>query len=195
MVFGVTRGLAAELPEVTNIVERYRGLSEPFVFGIHRAGAGEVKHRPQKHRGMTVGEHEPVAVRPNRVLRIEAHDAVPERVDERRQRHRRARMPRHFACWTASIDSVRMQLIDNWSNCALVIGRGEFTAAVAILLIFAPQISRWRRAVPPPRDQQVSAPDPDARGTPEWMDRCRAGARAFQPSHGRSPAIGRAGTG
>jgi hypothetical protein len=30
-----------------------------------------------------------------------------------------------FACWTASIDSVRMQLIDNWSNWALVIGRGE----------------------------------------------------------------------
>src|SRR6202040_589392 len=55
MVFGGTRGLAAELPEVTNVVERHRGLSEPFVFGIHRAGAGEVKHRPQQHRGMTVG--------------------------------------------------------------------------------------------------------------------------------------------
>ena len=92
MVFGVTRGLAAELAEVTNIVERNRGLPEPFVFGIHRAGAGEVEHRPEQRRGMTVGEHEPVAVRPNRVLRIEAHDAVPQRVDERRQRHRRAGM-------------------------------------------------------------------------------------------------------
>src|SRR3984893_15070699 len=92
MVFGVTRGLAAELAEVTNIVERHRRLSEPFVFVIHRAGAGEVKLRQQQHRGMTVGEHEPVAVRPNRVLRIEAHDAVPERVHQRRERHRGAGM-------------------------------------------------------------------------------------------------------
>ena len=42
---------------------------------------------------MTVGEHEPIAVGPDRVLRIEAHDAVPDRVDQRRQRHRRAGVP------------------------------------------------------------------------------------------------------
>src|SRR5262245_58405608 len=94
MVFGVTWGLAIDLAEAANIIERYRRLSEPFVFGIHRAGTGEVKDRPQEHRGMTVGEHKPVAIRPNRVLRIEAYDAVPQRVDERRQRHRRAGMSR-----------------------------------------------------------------------------------------------------
>src|SRR5262249_22929150 len=82
MVLRMTWSLAAELSEVTNIVERNRGLPEPFVFGIHGAGAGEVQHRPQQHRGMTVGEHEPIAVGPNRVLWIEAHDAVPQRVDE-----------------------------------------------------------------------------------------------------------------
>ena len=49
MIFGVTWGLAAELAEVTNIVERHRGQSELFIFGIHRAGPGEVKHRPQQH--------------------------------------------------------------------------------------------------------------------------------------------------
>src|ERR1700730_446057 len=48
MVLGVTWGLAAELAEVTNIVERNRGLPNPFVFGIHRAGTGEVEHRPQQ---------------------------------------------------------------------------------------------------------------------------------------------------
>jgi hypothetical protein len=68
-------------------------LPEPFVFGVHRAGAGEKEHRPQQHRGMTVGEQEPIAVRPDRILRIEPHDPVPERVDQRRQRHRRPRMP------------------------------------------------------------------------------------------------------
>jgi hypothetical protein len=92
MVLGVTRGLAAELTEVLDVVERHRRLPEPFVFGVHRAGAGEKEHRPQQHRGMTVGEHEPIAVRPDRVFRIEAHDPVPERVDERRQRHRRPGM-------------------------------------------------------------------------------------------------------
>jgi hypothetical protein len=35
-----------------------------------------------------------------------------------------------------------MQLIDNWSNCALVIGGGEFTAAGVIVLIFASPNSR-----------------------------------------------------
>ena len=40
--------------------------------------------------GVTVREHESIAVGPDRVLRIEAHGAVPDRVDQRRERHRRA---------------------------------------------------------------------------------------------------------
>src|SRR6516165_11363578 len=51
VVLGMTRSLTAELAEVTNIVERNRGLPKPFVFGIHRSGASEVKHGPQQHRG------------------------------------------------------------------------------------------------------------------------------------------------
>src|SRR5262249_30029339 len=100
-----------------------------------------------------------------------------------------------FACWTASIDNVRMQLIDNWSNCALVIGRDDPGAAVVIALIFASPTSRSCRASLLPRGQQAPALDPDARETPEWTDRRRAGARAFRPSRGQSPARGRAGTG
>ena len=92
MVLGMTGRLAAELAEVADIVERDRGLPKPLVLGVHGAGAGQVQHRPQQHRGVTVGEHEAIAVRPDRILRIEAHDPVPERVDERRQRHRRAGM-------------------------------------------------------------------------------------------------------
>src|SRR5260370_32945688 len=95
MVLGMTWGLAAELTEVTNIVERNRGLPEAFVFGIHGAGAGEVQHRPQQHRGMTVGENEPIAVWPNRVLRFAAHDAGPRRRDECRPRHRRTAAARY----------------------------------------------------------------------------------------------------
>ena len=83
MVLGVSRSLAAEMAEVTNIVERHRGLPEPLVVGVHGAGAGEVEHRPQQHRSMAVGEHEAIPVGPNRILRIEMHHAVPQRVDER----------------------------------------------------------------------------------------------------------------
>ena len=43
---------------------------------------------------MAVGQHEAIAIGPDRILRIEAHDPVPDRVDQRRQRHRRAGMAR-----------------------------------------------------------------------------------------------------
>jgi hypothetical protein len=42
---------------------------------------------------MAVGQHETVAVGPDRILGIEARDPVPDRVDQGRQRHWRARMP------------------------------------------------------------------------------------------------------
>ena len=37
VILGMTRRLAAELAEVTDVVERNRGLPKPFVFGIHGA--------------------------------------------------------------------------------------------------------------------------------------------------------------
>src|SRR5262245_35229502 len=43
---------------------------------------------------MAIGQHEAIAVGPDRILRVEAYDPVPDRVDERCQRHRRARMAR-----------------------------------------------------------------------------------------------------
>src|SRR5262245_47759660 len=100
-----------------------------------------------------------------------------------------------FACCTASIDSVRMQLIDNWSNCAFVIGWDESTAGLAIALIFAPPVLRWCRAARPLRGPRAATPDPDRRVQLEWIDRRRAGAPGLQPSRGRSPATARAGTG
>src|SRR5215831_18602038 len=73
VVLGMTWSLASQLAKVTNIVERNRGLPKSFVFGIHRSRASEVKHRPQQHRSMSVRQHEPISVRPNRILRVEAH--------------------------------------------------------------------------------------------------------------------------
>jgi hypothetical protein len=94
VVLGVTRGFAVELAKVADVVARHRGLSQSLVVGIHRLCLGKVEHRPEQHRGVTVREHEPIAVGPDRVLRVEAHDAVPDRVDQRGERHRRAGVPR-----------------------------------------------------------------------------------------------------
>ena len=90
----MARRLAVELAEMADVVERDRRLAQALVLGVHRLGAGQMQHRPQQHRGMAVGQHEAVAIRPDRILRIEAHDPVPQRVDQRRQRHRRAGMAR-----------------------------------------------------------------------------------------------------
>src|SRR5262249_27684986 len=46
-----------------------------------------MEHRPEQHRGMAVREHEPIAVGPDRVLRIEAHGPVPDRIHQWRERH------------------------------------------------------------------------------------------------------------
>ena len=94
VIFRVPRRLAVELAEVADVVERDRRLAQAFVLGVDRLGAGEMQDRPQQHRGMAVRQDEAVAIGPDRILRIEAHDPVPQRIDQRRQRHRRAGMAR-----------------------------------------------------------------------------------------------------
>src|SRR6266581_1897636 len=93
MILGMPRGFAGELAKVTDILEGHRRVTESFVISIDRLCAGEMEHGPEQHRGVTVREHEPIAVGPDGVLRIEAHDAIPDRVNQRRERHRRAGMP------------------------------------------------------------------------------------------------------
>src|SRR6185369_13159175 len=92
VVLRVTRRLAVELSETLNVVESYGRFSQSFIFGIHSAGASEMKRRPEQHRSMTVREHEAIPVGPDRILRIESHYSIPERVYQRCQGHRCARM-------------------------------------------------------------------------------------------------------
>ena len=93
VVLGMPGRLAAELAEAADVVERDRRLAQPLVVGVHGPRPGQVQHRPEQHRGVAVREHEAIAVGPDRILRVEAHHAVPERVDQRRERHRRAGVP------------------------------------------------------------------------------------------------------
>ena len=92
VILGVPRSLAVELAEVSDVVEGDRGLSQPLVVGVHGPGPGEMEDGPEQHRGVAVREHEAVAIGPDRISRVEAHHAVPERVDQWGERHRRAGM-------------------------------------------------------------------------------------------------------
>ncbi len=94
VILRMAGALAVELAEVPDVVERHRGLAEALVVGIDRPHAGQMQHRVEQHRGVPDREHEAVAVRPDRILGVEAQKALPERVDDRRHRHRRAGMAR-----------------------------------------------------------------------------------------------------
>ncbi len=94
VVLGVTRRLAVQLAEPANVVERHRGLPEPFIFSVHGACPAEMESRPEQHRSMAVREYKAIPIRPDRILRIEAQHPVPDRIDQRRKRHRRAGMAR-----------------------------------------------------------------------------------------------------
>ena len=47
------------------------GLAQDLVLGVDRADASEVEERPEQRGGVARGEHEAIAVRPDRVCRIE----------------------------------------------------------------------------------------------------------------------------
>ena len=66
---------------------------------------------------MAVGQHEAVAVGPDRVLRVEAQDAVARGVGQRRQGHRRARVP-----GVGRLDGVHRERADGVDRSQVEIG-------------------------------------------------------------------------
>jgi transketolase N-terminal domain/subunit len=78
-VLGVAGGRRAELAEVLQVVER-------------DAVAAEEQRAVEQHRRVPGAEDEPVAVGPVRVRRGVLHHSRVERVGQRRERHRRARV-------------------------------------------------------------------------------------------------------
>ncbi len=93
-VLGVARALRVELAEALDVVEADRGRPLDLVVGVDRPHAGQEEQRVEQHRGVPRREHEAVAVRPDRVGGVEAQVALPQGVGQRRQRHRRPRVPR-----------------------------------------------------------------------------------------------------
>ena len=65
------RTFALELPETFDVLERDRGLTETFVPGVDCLHACEMQGRIEQHRGVPVGKHKTIAIRPDRILGVE----------------------------------------------------------------------------------------------------------------------------
>ena len=92
-VLRVAGAAAVQLAEALDRLQRHRRLAQGLVVLADRLHAGQVQQRVQQHRGVAGREHEAVAVGPDRVLRVEAQELLPQAVGHRRHGHRRARVP------------------------------------------------------------------------------------------------------
>src|SRR2546430_5909176 len=59
------------------------GGPQRLVLGFPRLDSREREHRIEQHRGVAHREHEPIAVRPDRIVGIEAQELLPQTVDDR----------------------------------------------------------------------------------------------------------------
>src|SRR6266851_9769448 len=90
MILRVPGRFAVELAKAADIVECDRGLPYRFILSVHRLNASKMERGPKQHGRMAVRQYETIAIGPDRILGIKTHDAIPNRIDERRQGHRRA---------------------------------------------------------------------------------------------------------
>ena len=153
-VLGVAGSARVELAEAFDVLQRDGRAADDLVVGFDRLHLGEVEQRVEQHRGVPGGEHEAVAARPDRVGRVEAEEALPERVGDGRHRHRRARMPR-----VRLLDRVDRQRADR-VDAELVDGREPIDSEASLRV-------ESRTTVPSPLSatQTASAPTATAPGS------------------------------
>ena len=89
-IFGVAGGLGGELAELLDVVEADRGVAGRLAMLVDLDRAREMEQRIEQHRGVAARQDEAVAVGPQRRLGVEAQEFGPQRLGDRRQRHRRA---------------------------------------------------------------------------------------------------------
>src|SRR6185437_2508389 len=89
MIFRVSRAFTVDLSKMFDVIERDCGLAKRPALGIDRFYTGEMQYRIKQHRGVSVRQHEAIAAWPNRILWIKTQEALPQRVNDRRQSHRR----------------------------------------------------------------------------------------------------------
>src|SRR6266849_6140768 len=88
----MSRGLAVDLSKALDLLHRDSRIVCNFSLGIDRAHSRQVERGVKKHRGVTRRQNETVAIWPGGIHRVVAKKALPQRVDNWRKTHRRARM-------------------------------------------------------------------------------------------------------
>jgi len=111
-------------------------VAQLLILRIDRFDACQVQGGVEQHGGVADREDEAVAIGPDGIGRIEAQIILPQVIDDWGKRHGRAGVAR-LACWTASIDNVRMVLMQSWSISA---ARG---CAAAVAMFFEPSRKRY----------------------------------------------------
>ena len=80
-IFGMPGGLRMQLAEVFDVVDRHRV-------------PGQMQHRVQEHRRMTVRQHETVAIEPRGIVRVVLEHLAPEHFTDVGETHRRTGVTR-----------------------------------------------------------------------------------------------------
>ncbi len=83
---------ALQLAELLDVIQGDREVPHRFVGRINRFHPAEVEHGIEQHGGMADRQYEPIAVGPDRIVRIEPQEVLPQGVHHRRHGHRRAGM-------------------------------------------------------------------------------------------------------
>ena len=83
---------AVDVTEVLDVVETDRRRAGDAA-AIHALDAGKMDEGIEQHAGVAVGQHEAVAVGPQRIGRVVAQGILPQRIGDRREAHRRAGVP------------------------------------------------------------------------------------------------------
>ena len=87
-VLRMAGALGIELAELLQVLQRNGELAEHLVLGIDRLDSSQVQRRVEQGRCMAGGQHEAIAIAPDRMVGIEPQELLPHRVHHRRQRHR-----------------------------------------------------------------------------------------------------------
>ena len=76
-VFRVAGTSAVKLPELLDVIQRHRRISERFVLGVDGLHAGQVQHGVEQHGRMADRQDEAVAVGPDRMAGVESQEVLP----------------------------------------------------------------------------------------------------------------------
>ena len=93
IVLRMTRRAAVKLPEFLDLLQCHGQFAGRLTVGAQLLHAGQVQHGIEQHRRMPARQHEPVAVRPGGIVRVELQQLVPKRIGNRGQGHGRPGMP------------------------------------------------------------------------------------------------------